>query len=56
MSKFLEFIDGKKTYITAIAVFVCGGLMALGVEIPEFVWVVLGALGLTGVRSALNKK
>jgi len=45
MGKILNFVNGKKTYITAFVVFVCGGLMALGIEIPEYVWVVLGALG-----------
>ena len=55
MSKVLEFLNGKKTYITAFGIAAAVIVQAFGVTVPEEVWWVLGALGLTGIRSALKK-
>lgn len=55
MEKIKAFLDGKKVYITAIIVFICGGLEASGVTIPNYVYTLLGAFGLTFVRSAITK-
>jgi len=55
MSKLLEFINGKKVYILAVLTFVIGGLQASGIAIPEYVWTLLGALGLGAARSAMKK-
>jgi len=51
----LNWITGKKTYIVAVAVFVLGGLQASGIAIPEYVYVLLGALGITTLRAAVKK-
>ncbi len=51
----LDFLNGKKTYIVA---FVAAGLaaaQALGYPIPEYVYVILGALGLITTRAAITK-
>ena len=55
MDKVLKFLDGKKTYCIAGAIVVCGILSAYGVEIPEYVWAALGALGLGWLRSGVKK-
>ena len=57
MGKLLEFLDGKKTYIVAGLAAVIAGLQASRVigAIPEYVWQVLGALGLASVRDGINK-
>jgi len=55
MQKFLAFIDGKKTYIIAIGVGICAGLQAAGIDVPEYVYILLGALGLGAIKSAVKK-
>ena len=55
MSGFWNFLKGKKTYITMGATFVCAGLSAVGVPIPEFVFIALGALGVTTLRAGVAK-
>jgi len=55
MGKVLEFLNGKKTYITAFGIAAAVIVQAFGVVIPEEVWWVLGAFGLVGIRSALQK-
>lgn len=49
-----EFLKGKKTYIIAAITFVVGGLQATGTEIPEWVWPLLAALGITFVRTGIK--
>ena len=51
----LTWLSGKKTYIVAVAIFVLGGLQASGIAIPEYVYVLLGALGITTLRSGVKK-
>jgi hypothetical protein len=53
--KFVEFFEGKKQYITAIAIGVCAGLEAYGISIPEYVYAGLAAFGIYANRSALAK-
>lgn len=55
LNKAVDWLAGKKTFIVAGITFILGGLMAVGVEVPEFVWVLLGATGLGSVRDAIRK-
>jgi hypothetical protein len=55
MSKVLNWLSGKKTYITAAMIGICAGLQAAGIEIPEYAYAILGALGLGAVRSGIKK-
>jgi len=50
----MNFLNGKKTYII-VALFVVAFVAAQFIPIPEYVWGILGALGLGAVRSALQK-
>jgi len=50
-----KWLDGKRTYLTAATILLCGILAAYGVEIPEYVWAALAALGLGFLRAAVRK-
>lgn len=54
MEGILNWLSGKKTYLIAATVAVLGGLTAWGYEIPEFVWYILGALGLGTLRAGIS--
>lgn len=54
LGKIEAFLDGKKTYIVAIIAGLLGLLTAMGHPTPEWVYVVLGALGLGAVRSSIG--
>jgi hypothetical protein len=54
MAGIIAWFNGKKTYITAILIGVFACLNALGIVVPEFVYFILTALGLTFVRSAVK--
>lgn len=54
LAKIEAFLDGKKTYIVAITAGVLGLLQAMGHPTPEWIYVILGALGLGAVRSAVG--
>lgn len=56
ITKILGFLKGKKTYIVAILIAFTGALNYLGTNIPDYVWLLLNALGLGAVRDALPKK
>lgn len=56
LAKLQAFLDGKKTYIIAILVGIGGVLTAFHVAIPDYVWTLLGALGLGAVRSAIDNQ
>ena len=56
MEKVIAWLSGKKTYFVAVITFILGGLMATGVEVPEYVWVLLSAAGLGSVRAGIAKK
>ncbi len=55
MQDLLKWLDGKKTYIVAILIGVGAAGTAIGWVIPEWVWLLLGAIGLGAVRDAVNK-
>jgi hypothetical protein len=54
INKVKAFLDGKKTYIIAIIGGILGLLTACGIVIPEYVYVILGALGLGTLRAAVK--
>ncbi len=51
-----KFLEGKKTYIVAIATLIGGILVSQGIAIPEYVWAILAALGLGAVRAGIPQK
>ena len=54
--KVIEFLKGKKTYILAVVVAVLGTLQGTGVfTVPDALWPVIAALGLTTLRSGVNE-
>lgn len=53
--KLKTWIDGNKTYLTAIATGVIAFLLMIGVEVPEYVYAILSAFGVYAVRSAISK-
>lgn len=55
LEKLGKYLSGKKTYIVAILIGVGAGLQAIGIVIPDYVFAILGALGLGAVRSGVNK-
>jgi len=55
MDGIISFLQGKKTYIVAIATAILAGVSALGYPIPEYVYAILGALGITTIRAAITK-
>lgn len=55
LEKIGAWMQGKKTYIVAILVGLLGAAQALGYVVPEYVWAILGALGLGAVRSGIAK-
>ncbi len=50
-----RWLDGKRTYLTAAVILLCGVLAAHGVEVPDYVWAALAALGLGFLRAAVHK-
>jgi hypothetical protein len=54
LSKIEAFLAGKKTYIVAIVTGLLATWQALGHPVPDFVYAILGALGLGSVRSAIG--
>lgn len=46
---------GKKSYLVAAAIFICGILQEMGVDIPVFVWATLSALGLSFLRAGVKR-
>ena len=50
-----ELMRGKKTYIVAALAAAGAVAQALGYEIPEYVFVLLGAAGLGTVRRAIGR-
>lgn len=53
MADLLKALEGKKTYITAAITAVLAFLQAIGYPIPEYVYALLAALGLTTLRAAV---
>jgi len=53
--KVIEFLKGKKTYIIAATVVILGFLQGTGIYVvPEWVWPIVGSLGLATIRSGVN--
>ncbi len=55
MLSLIDWLKGKKSYITA-ALIVSGGIAVyFGVVIPEWIWLILGGLGVGFVRAGVGK-
>ena len=56
MNEAIKFLAGKKTYLIAAAAVILGFLQGMDIfTVPDAVWPVLGALGLTTLRSGVKK-
>ena len=55
MQKLLDFLQQKKTYITMGVTFALAGAQAIGYPVPAWVYVILGALGITFVKAGQNR-
>lgn len=55
MSNVFDFLEGKKTYITALVTAALAFAQALGYEVPEYVYALLAAFGITALRAAVSK-
>ena len=55
LEKLGNLLQGKKRWIVTILTFVAGGLQAIGITIPPFVWTLLAAAGLGAIGSAIKK-
>lgn len=56
MDKALTFLQGKKTYIVAFVTAAIVFAQVMGVVIPEWIFPLLGAAGITTLRSAITTK
>lgn len=52
----VKWLEGKKTYATALTILVVGVLKYYDVDVPEFVWSALAAFGLAFLRAGVQKK
>lgn len=52
----LSFLKGKRTYIAAAITGLLATAQALGYDVPEYVYALLGAAGLTSLRAAVANK
>ena len=55
MDSVVSFLDGKKTYIAAIVAAMLAGAQALGYDVPQWVYAILGAFGIGSLRAAVGK-
>lgn len=55
LEKLGQALQGKKAYIVAILIAAGAAGVSLGYVVPEWIWPILGALGLGAVRSAIDK-
>lgn len=55
MQKAMEFLAGKKTYIVALVAAGMAFAQAMGYPIPEWVYAMLGAVGISTLRAAVPK-
>lgn len=55
MSGVISWLEGKKTYVTAIVIGVVATARALGYEIPEWTFELLAALGLGFLRAGVAR-
>lgn len=54
--KMFNFLKGKRTYLVAIVTALVAGAQALGYNIPNEIYAVLGALGLGTLRAGIVGK
>lgn len=55
MKDLLEKLKGKKTFLVMVILVVLGALQGLDIFVlPEWVWPVLGGIGLGTLRSGVN--
>ena len=50
-----KFLEGKKTYITAIAVVILTLANLSGYTVDPWIWKLLGAIGMGSIRAAWKK-
>ena len=50
----LNWLQGKRTYIVVAATFIAGGLQACGVPLAPWIFPLLAAAGLGGLRAGLS--
>lgn len=55
LEKIERALQGYKTYIIALLIVVGAVLESKGIAIPEFIYPILGALGLGAIRSGISK-
>ena len=55
MKKIIKYLEGKKTYITAIVIGIVAAAKQLGYEVPPGVLEILAALGLISLRAGVKK-
>lgn len=55
MDALMTWLDGKKTYLTALVILICGVLAGFGITVPEYVWGALAAIGLGFLRVGVTK-
>lgn len=55
MKKTIEVLKGKKTYINAGIIGAIAALQALGYKVPDWLYGILGALGLAALRAGIKK-
>lgn len=54
MQKFLDFLNGKKTYIAAgLIVILTELIIGFHIVIPEYIWIALGAMGLGFIKASI---
>ena len=53
LNQLTTFLEGKKTYITAIVTFALAIAQANGTVVPEYVYAILGAVGIATVRHGI---
>ena len=54
VSKALDFLNGKKSYIIAFLTALVGLLEAFGIVIPGWLWPILGSLGIVTIRHGIT--
>jgi hypothetical protein len=52
----VEWFDGKKSYLTSVVIALVAVVDALGVIVPDWVYILLTAVLGVSIRSALPKK
>ena len=56
MGDLVSFLQGKRTYTIAAIAALTAGVQALGYHIPDWVYIIEGALGLGAVRVAISNQ